>query len=293
MDWKRYIASRFEPETLAYVAANPSFSGIGNLDGIIKAIKYGSGVTLTSVVANLSTVNGTAFVTNPTFTYTGLPSNDLSWLDGTGWKVSLSDGSKTAYAYAKAKGSGETYNAIIDGGSGNGNMEIGSPPTVWIGSSATLTQEADERTGGSGSYSMKVVTTGALGCAYQNVGQLQYKLIYIGGWIKKIAGTSNSGITISSVSPPTLGLTSSSASWVEKKRYYTPTVSSSNIELSSVNDLTLIGEYDDIVLKVVLTPSASGLTLTSTALGATYNMASVESGFNPNKASFTATITRN
>ena len=70
-----------DPETVAYNTlvngVNPNWQ---TLNEAIKQIKYGSGITLTSVALNRSDVALTAFITNPVFTYAGppaLPSSDL------------------------------------------------------------------------------------------------------------------------------------------------------------------------------------------------------------------------
>lgn len=49
--------------------------------------------------------------------------------------------------------------------------------------------------------------------------------------------------------------------------------------------------FDTVSFKQVLTPSATGVTITSTPNGTTYNWTSIESGFNYNDASgYTYTI---
>lgn len=69
------------------------------------------------------------------------------------------------------------------------------------------------------------------------------------------------------------------------------TVTLANTRLSLVNgtafvDFSSAGTmlFDEASLKQVLTPSATGVTITSTPNGGTYNWASIESGFNYNDA---------
>lgn len=279
----------WEKEVLSYWSLNPSltFAQLSTMNEIIKAIKYGSGVTLTSVVAKLSTVAGTAFISNPTFTYTGLPSNDLSWLDGSGWKVNFNDGSKNAYLYAKAKGTGETYNYTVTGDTNNGNMETGDPPTGWMdtGGSSTASSVADERTGGTGSKSINIARGTTSSCRFRASGASAGQLLVFGGWIKNIDAT-NAFISLSNAA-----FIRSATSWENGESKYTATAA----HFLALNITGAPGQqvrFDDVYAGQQLTPSASGLTGTSTALGATYNWASIESGFDPNVASFSVTITR-
>ena len=48
--------------------------------------------------------------------------------------------------------------------------------------------------------------------------------------------------------------------------------------------------FDEASVKQVLTPSATGVTITSTPGGTTYNWASVESGFNYNATSYSVDL---
>lgn len=90
-------------ETLAYWRLNPSATPaqILAINNYVRQIKLGSGVTLASVTAKLSLVNGTPFVTQV--------SQDLRWLANTGWKVTFTNASNSAYLLAGAAGTGETY----------------------------------------------------------------------------------------------------------------------------------------------------------------------------------------
>jgi hypothetical protein len=51
----------------------------------------------------------------------------------------------------------------------NGDMETGDPPTGWSGSNSVLSQYAEERTGGAGSKSIKIASSGVYPSAYQNI----------------------------------------------------------------------------------------------------------------------------
>ncbi len=104
-------------ETVAYMALpGVSMTGaqIATVDANIRAIKYGSGVTLSSLTAKFSTVAGTQFVTQI--------SQDLRWLSSTVWgstalTLTWNDGTNTWAMTNGAAGTGETYggNLVTNG----------------------------------------------------------------------------------------------------------------------------------------------------------------------------------
>ncbi len=69
--------------------------------------------------------------------------------------------------------------------------------------------------------------------------------------------------------------------------YAVKTAAYLNFSVGNVSSLTSgdVFTVDDISLKQVLTPSTTGVTITSTPGGTTYNWASIEAGFNYNDAS--------
>lgn len=66
--------------------------------------------------------------------------------------------------------------------------------------------------------------------------------------------------------------------------YYTPS-SSGTATIGAQTQVNVTCSIDNLSMKQVLTPSATGVTITSTPGGTTYNWASVESGFNYNDPS--------
>jgi hypothetical protein len=256
------IYRRLEPETIAY---NTLLGGVNpnwwTLNEQIKAIKYSTGISIANVVANLSTVNGTAFVTNPVFTATGLPANDLRW--AVGFKLSFAAAGKTLVGYGKAAGTGETLNidifASFDFTSG------------WAGhGSGTITD----------------ANTFATPVAYGGI----YKTadILTQGELMKYSysATSSAGTPILK-----LGALGDSLASGSSGLYHT--IKSSDNKAYMMN--TAIAASIDVATlaaQQVLTPSASGLTIVSAAGGSTYNWTSND-GLPPNSASFALQVTRN
>lgn len=70
----------------------------------------------------------------------------------------------------------------------NGDMETGSPPANWVGSSATLTAAADERTGGAGAQSLNIAATAAFGDGRQTLTTTAGVWYEYGAWLKKTVG---------------------------------------------------------------------------------------------------------
>jgi hypothetical protein len=73
--------------------------------------------------------------------------------------------------------------------------------------------------------------------------------------------------------------------------YYTPS-SSGTATIGAQTQVNVTCSIDNLSMKQVLTPSTTGVTITSTPNGSTYNWASVESGFNYNDASGYTTLIR-
>lgn len=103
-------ARRFEPETLYYVASTGtslSLSDLLTLNEQIKLIKYNGGsVTLSGLTAKFSNATGYQFVTNP--------SSDLrKWI---GYYITFtSSAGNTLKVKVSAAGTGETYTDLVTG----------------------------------------------------------------------------------------------------------------------------------------------------------------------------------
>jgi hypothetical protein len=94
-----YNYDHFEDETVAYVrnyGDNLTVSEIETIEDYIRLIKYGDGVVFASITANLSIVNGSAFVTNPS----------IDFRPYLGFKVTLNDGTQNLVGFLKSAGGG-------------------------------------------------------------------------------------------------------------------------------------------------------------------------------------------
>jgi len=253
--------NRLEPETLAYLTSNPNASrDWWNIDQNIKQIKYASGVVLNSVTANLSIVDGKAFVTNP--------SVDLR--PYIGMKLSISDGSKSLVGFGKAAGTGETL-----------GDEILSDPTFDNASAWTVIQSGWSLSGGKGvkvsdatgryMYETKPLTVGGLYKGHVTIDAISgsMSLVFLGY---------STFSTYKSVPGLIEGYTTKTG----------PTLTNVGVNAGAASQTATI---DDISAKQVLTPSSTGITIVSTKGGTTYNWAS-NGGINANAASYTITITK-
>lgn len=281
------LLGSIEPDLVSYIALNPSLTNaqIAALDANLKAIKYGSGITLNALTCKLSLVDGTAFVTQPSI--------DLR--PYLGFKLSFSDGSKTLVGYAKAAGTGETLGSELVP---NGDFEVwtdANTPGSWnkgtVGSS-TINREASDIHGGSYCARFDIVSGAA--ATLTKSGLWTPGMLYKRSYWHKVTANSAKSYTYSTPET-TFGvyLTLNATSWYNLVGYGTASVNDATLALARN---TTSGDYsiyfDDISVKQVLTPSATGVTIVSAAGGTTYNWATQETGFNPNAAAFTVTITK-
>jgi hypothetical protein len=272
LDFNKYRGG-FEPETIIYAnlpGVSKTHAELAAIDTNIKSIKYGSGVTLASLALNTSNLINYYFFSNP--------SVDLR--PYTGFYASISDGSKTKKVLLGALGTGETYLDIISGDTLNGNMETGDPPSNWTAMGApTVSSVADERTGGTGSKSMNIVRGTANLSVTQQIATLSTgKLYYASGWAKN--GTIAPDIYLQA----TTRFVQGGATWRYGSAHRTSSASVMSIDIYIPGAAGVTGRVDDIYAGQVLTPSALGLW---------YTPVNEESGWNPNAASYTLTITRN
>jgi hypothetical protein len=246
----------YEPETYIYLSL-PGVSltpaEIAAIDTNIKAIKYGSGVTLSSLTAKFSTVAPT-FVTQI--------SQDLRWLAILNATVPItatwSDGTNTLAMIPVAAGTGETY------------LEKITDPTfdnagLWTsGVNWSVTGGEAVATGVSAATQNIMVLTRTIGELYK--GTIVCSNYTSGTFRSNIMGDSSVN------SPAGLGTSS---------RYFTGTSTASAANgVYAANTLT--AKFSDISISQVLTPSISGFTF-SDGSGAS---------FNPNAATFTLNIVR-
>jgi hypothetical protein len=207
---------------------------------------------LADVTCDLSTVNGTAFISNPSF--------PLDW--AVNRLITLTAGGKTLTGWGKAAGTGETLDTEIfasptfdatTGWTFIGSCEIsGGKFYIWgDGSNGYLTD-------------VNVLTVGAL---YKNVPVISRNTATSLSILFGTAETLSTGITSAAVYKT-----------AATNRFFKYTqIGAGNVDIDSGS------------LKKVLTPSATGITIVSTQGGATQNWAS-DDGIDPDAASFTLTI---
>lgn len=248
-----------QPETARYMQiARPTQADIVALDQNIKAIKFGSGITLASVTANVSNVTDYYFLSNP--------SVDLR--PYTGFYATITDtGSKTKKVLLGAVGTGETLgdDILIDG-----NFTTSSK---WYGADGWSVNEATgkaERSGGT-----------MIGQSIYHVADINYTQGQLYKGAITIDTVASGGISIS--------MSTGSTSFMSYKSiagtyygYRTSSITSGKATLTAQNAATT-ATCDVFTIKQVLTPPATGTW---------YTPVSEDSGWNPNSASFTVTITR-
>jgi hypothetical protein len=236
-----------------------------------------AGVMGSVALANirLSLVNGTAFVDFSA-------ANTLT--PYTGWKLTLTDSAgKKAVGYIKAAGTGETYdtNLVVNGG-------FDSDTSGWsAGASATLASVA----GGQSGNCLQITENGGTNPnAYpmNNVTLVTGAAYLVSAYVK--TGT-EATYYIDDVGTVASGWTAmtgeSDGTWTQKKQYFTSKSTTTKTRLvnqtTSGSGKTIF--YDTVAVTKLLTPSPTGVTITSTRGGTTYSWASIESGFNYNDAS--------
>lgn len=136
----------------------------------------------------------------------------------------------------------------------NGNMETGSPPTGWNTGAATLSSDADERTGGAGSKSLGITgNNGAYGG--QDLTLVLNAMYFAKGWVKNITSTGigiwmNSGGSNVFAAPY-----SPSTSWVTAGALIRATATSNNVRVY-IQGAVQLGRGDDVSV-VRVTPGAT------------------------------------
>jgi len=248
----------------------------------VHAVTIASG-SVTLANSRLSLVDGTAFVD---FSAAGTLTAYL------GQKLTITDSAnKKAVGYIKAAGTGETLGdeLVTNGG-------FDSDTTGWhIGSSALLASVA----GGESGNCLQITENGAAS-PYASTGMSVVQgALYKSNYSVK-QGTSSTYrmyITGTSIyeSYPMLADRTSTSEWVAQGPWYRVPIGTGTAWFVLYNIAAqgsgLTHLFDSATFKQVLTPSATGVTITSTPNGTTYNWTSIESGFKYNDASgYTYTI---
>ena len=247
--------SGLQNETIAYLALpNPMYNPT-LADSYIRAIKFGSGVVLSSLALNLSTVAGTLFLTNA-------PS-DLRWLAGwsTPPKVTLNDGTNNATFYPLVAGTGETYSEKFLDTSFDDTTKWTKDAVTWTVSGGKA-NAADTANG---------VTI------YQSVSQANTLYLYT-----IVCDSITHGkykMQVGSYLGPAFGSTGTQTGYATAPN---DTNHTAGIRTDSTGYPTLLATFTDALFQQVLTPSSAGFTYNNLTLGS----------LNPNAASYTMTITK-
>ena len=229
--------------------------------------------SVTRANTKISAVDGTAFVDFST-------ANVLTDYVPYKGKLTITDSAgKKLVGYIKAQGEGETYGSELIT---NGDMETGDPPTGWkYGANTTASSVA-----GDTGQALKTVAVNPAGehlMAYQVLAGSSGQLIKASMDGKAVSGNSIFYLTIGA---NTIIYQSASytSSWATRTGYVVHT-GSADLRLRTYTQRTGEGHFDNATAKQVLTPSATGVTITSTPDGSTFNWATKESGFRYNDAS--------
>lgn len=238
--------------------------------------------TVTQANMKISAVNGGATASGGAFVDFGA-ANVLTSKLGNLLVVKDSAG-HTIQGWIKAAGSSETLSEteLVS----NGSMETGTPPTGWTGSN--MTAEGDGGTVHGGSQSLKGTRTGAAPLASGNISVASGGLYKGVAWgYHPTAGGASYTLRLDVIAGKN-GIDSAvKDSWVDLTNYRVATSTGSvalNLKINSASDGNY-GYFDDVSVKQVLTPSATGVTIVSTKGGATYNWSAKDSAFNYNNAS--------
>ncbi|MGA3015925.1 MAG: hypothetical protein ABSF62_02315 [Bryobacteraceae bacterium] len=229
---------------------------------------------VTQANMRLSTVNGTAFVD---FGAAG----ELT--PYTGQLLTITDSaSNTITGYIKAAGTGETYGSQL-----LANTAFSNTTGVSAGSGATIASVA----GGQSGNALRVTSSDTSGWdqAYESIATAVGYLLKASTYMEK--GTDSQAVfQLQQAATPWgnyNGAGTTTASWSSNYTVYaTMSQTGLNVIFAACCTATsgLTNLYDTASVTQVLTPSTTGVTITSTSGGTTYNWASQGGSFNPNDA---------
>ena len=227
--------------------------------------------TVTQANMRLSLVNGTAFVD-----FNGSDSGALTSA-AAGTEVLITDSSgHVITGYKKANGSGQTYGSQL---LSNTSFTTTAGVTVW--NNSTIASVAGGYTGDA----LQLTNTGAgYGSAYQGFTTTTGALYQASAYFK--VGTDfqgDVGIATSDLATVIIKTASVSSTWTPITQYVTA-AGVGYIQFYGSNTVT-VGATDLFSVasaEPVLTPASTGVTITSTANGSTYNWASIGGSFNYN-----------
>jgi hypothetical protein len=245
---------------------------------LIKAVKYGSGISFAGVTARLSVVNGMAFVTQPSI--------DLRPFRG--FKVTVAGATETAVGWIKDAGNGETFESSL----WEPDASVLTSGTYgWIAQgSNTIENDSNELkiTYGSNVAGARVYFSGASDLSSNLTSGALYRYSANG---RINTGSCNVRLHDGSAYVLTVSPINQTSKTAITPIYFTSrSASAGYAEFSGLGAGEIVWA-DDFALERVLTPSLLGATIVSAQGGSTFNWAS-NSGLGTNAASFTFTITR-
>jgi len=204
--------------------------------------------------------------------------------------ITDSTGNKLS-GFIKAAGTGETYGSELVT---NGDMEDGDPPSGWTYDWNTSASSVAGDTGQAlKNVAVNPALIGAHLMSYQVLAGSAGQLIKASMDGKAVSGLSYFFLTIG-ISTSILYQSERYTSAFSTRTSYVVHTGSADLRLRTYTGHTTgEGHFDNATAKQVLTPSTTGVTITSTPDGSTYNWASKDSGFNYNDVSgYTYTIER-
>lgn len=243
----------------------------------VSRFQNGISTTLAGLTCNISVVDGTAFVTNPSVDLTPYLGCRITLVDTAGLSL---------IGWVKAKGTGESLDAekITNGNFSTGDL------TGWTKNGSALSNE--DFTGNK--MKVTVTSTGTLIFRQGSAPSLLDGGLYKGGLVISESNLSAPRMVylrlIDQNAYPVYNqyADGSYTGYVTKNSLYTNIgVGDSNINGYTAGNIFAV---DDITLKQVLTPSATGVTITNSPGGSVFNWAAKHPSFNPNSATFNAII---
>jgi hypothetical protein len=216
--------------------------------GMSLTSNYIGTVTLASFTCNLSTVNGSAFISNPSVRLDGFVDR----------KLTLTGGGKTLVGWVKSAGTGETTTELLTVAA---DRTFASDTGFWTKSAAEITIS-----GGKANWASSDVEQGLDHASIATVGLLYKGVMTISNWVEG---------NVRWVSGAYATAHGSNATFTD---YITSTHANIHI-LAHANPTTL--KVDDISFSSVDLPSTDGVRIVSTKQGTNYNWASND-GLAPN-----------
>jgi len=240
--------------------------------------------SVTQANMKLSIVNGIAFVDFSA-------ANTLTPYLGQNLVISDSAGKKLT-GYIKAAGTGETYgaNQMNNNPGFEGTYSAGLAPN-WTLVRGTVSEYTASPHGGTSAQQINNPASNS-GFLYESsLSQTSGKLFKASVWYKALVGNGQFNWSdTTSIYSATLA----SSAWTQSILYKTVTITNGTSLgiyaewASSANTNQIV--YDDASVIEVLTPSATGATITSTSNGSTFSWVSEEGSFNRNDTTYSYSI---